>query len=200
MARIIFKMAGSYRDRTMKNASSSDVTIAFAKNFNTAGEKLTERAVKKYGKAYVPVKVTSLTIGSDDVQTVVSEINKLSSANIVLNIAGNGIYTFKNKFTQDEIDDFVYKFLRKVKQHPELTKKIDMIRSGGQTGFDEAGVKAAKRLQIDSLVLAPRGWMFRDIEGNDVSNEDQFKARFEEFDISNKLQVSLNGIIDLLKV
>lgn len=39
-------------------------------------------------------------------------------------------------------------------------------------------LKAAVRLGIPTLCLAPKGWKFRDINGVDISDETQFKARF----------------------
>lgn len=56
--------------------------------------------------------------------------------------------------------------------------KITGIRSGGQTGIDEAGLKAAIKLGIPALCLAPKGWTFRDINGIDIKDEYLFKSRF----------------------
>ena len=100
---------------------------------------------------------------------------------ITLNIAGNGIYTMKGKYTQQQVDDFTYDLLKAVVESPNLKNKIELLRTGGQTGFDEAGAKAAQRLGIKTLVLAPKGWVFRDITGKDISSEEQFKSRFQKF-------------------
>ena len=92
-----------------------------------------------------------------------------------LNIAGNGIYTMKGKYTQEQIDEFTYKLLGRVYSEHGFKS----IRTGGQTGFDEAGAKAGIRLGIPTLVLAPKGWKFRNINGVDISNEKLFKERFQ---------------------
>jgi len=97
---------------------------------------------------------------------------------ITLNIAGNGIYTMKGKYTQQQVDDFTYDLLEQVLNSPNLNNRIESIRSGGQTGFDEAGAKAGVRLGVPTLILAPKGWTFRNELGKDISNESQFKARF----------------------
>jgi hypothetical protein len=68
----------------------------------------------------------------------------------------------------------VGKIIKKIKDKVKVT----LIRSGGQTGFDEAGIKAAVKLGIPALVHAPKNWLFRDIEGNDYTNEEVFKNRF----------------------
>jgi len=102
----------------------------------------------------------------------------LNSVNAkTLNIAGNGIYTMK-QYSQEQIDDFTYKLLKAVLESPELNTKIDSIRSGGQSGFDEAGAKAGYKLGIKTLVLAPKGYTFRDVNSKDISNEKLFKDRF----------------------
>jgi len=98
---------------------------------------------------------------------------------ITLNIAGNGIYTMKGKYTQQQVDDFTYKLLNKILNSPNLKNKIESIRTGGQTGFDEAGAKAGIKLGIPTIINAPKGWMFRNEKGQDISSEKSFKERFK---------------------
>ena len=45
-----------YRSRTIENASASDITIAFATDFSTAGERLTARAARESARGtYVAI-------------------------------------------------------------------------------------------------------------------------------------------------
>ena len=65
----------------------------------------------------------------------------------------------------------------------ELTAALDghpvlAVRSGGQTGFDEAGVKAAHRLGMNCSVLAPKDWRMTPAEGDDIYGREAFTARF----------------------
>ena len=94
-----------------------------------------------------------------------------ASNKITLNIAGNGIYTMKGKYTQAQLDEYVYQLLSAVMNSENLKNKIISIRSGGQTGIDEAGAKAGMRLGIPTTILAPKGWTFRPINGKDKSSE-----------------------------
>lgn len=105
------------------------------------------------------------------------QVHLTRSNEIKLNIAGNGIYTLKNKFSQEFCDEFVLKLLTKICERSHKLK-ISHVRSGGQTGIDESGIKAAKKLNINSEVLAPKNWKFRDISGKDIYNEIEFKKRF----------------------
>lgn len=168
------EQSSGYRERTIKNASA-DATIALASDFTTAGEKLTKNSVEGQKKKYIPIDTKNLTVTSERVAGIVSRLNSVNAK--TLNIAGNGIYSLP--YTQEQVDEFTYQLLKAVIESPDLKNKIEFIRSGGQTGFDEAGVKAGRRLGIPTLVLAPKGWKFRNKQGQDVSNEQQFKARFD---------------------
>lgn len=163
-----------YPPRTYENASA-DATIAFAFDFNTAGEKLTRDAVIAQGKAYISIHPY---FSSDDITKTVYILNKVNAKS--LNIAGNGLYTTAVKNVhQEDCDDMIHSFLHVLFARNQLKNNIDLIRSGGQTGFDEAGLKAAERLNINNIIcLAPKGWRFRDINGNEIYDEKLFKARF----------------------
>lgn len=178
---IVFQEDSSsgYRERTIANASA-DATIAIALDFKTAGEKLTKEAVKNQGKVYIPIDGHDLTVNQERVDKIVKKLNsiKTKSDSISLNIAGNGIYTMKGFYKQKEVDDFTYELLKAVVSSPDLKNKIGFIRSGGQTGFDEAGAKAGEMLNIPTLVYAPKGWRFRTLEA-DISDEKLFKLRFD---------------------
>lgn len=123
---------------------------------------------------------------------------------ISLNIAGNGIYTMKGKYTQQEVDNFTYSLLKEVLNSPNLKSKITLIRTGGQTGFDEAGAKAGVKLKIPTLVLAPKGWKFRNALGVDIGDELEFKKRFNDLDnisgiknVNRSEQLSIDFDIDI---
>lgn len=167
------EQSSGYRERTIKNASA-DATIALANDFTTAGERLTKNSVEGQKKKYIPIDTKNLTVTSERVAGIVSRLNSVNAK--TLNIAGNGIYSLP--YTQEQVDEFTYQLLKAVVESPDLKNKIEFIRSGGQTGFDEAGVKAGNRLGIPTLVLAPKGWKFRNKSGKDISDEAQFKSRF----------------------
>lgn len=180
-----------YKARTIKNASA-DITIAIAKDFNTAGEKLTKNSVLNQGKIYLPVSIDSFS-STNEINIVsgmiAQQINNFSKNNIVLNIAGNGIYSLKNITTQNFIDNSVLELLEKTIEKLNPEKKIISLRTGGQTGIDEAGAKAGIKLGIPTKILAPKGWVFRNIDNIDISDEKQFKERFSEFNKPQQLSL-----------
>jgi predicted NAD-dependent protein-ADP-ribosyltransferase YbiA (DUF1768 family) len=191
-----------YKARTIKNASA-DATLALAINFTSGGEKLTYGAVYNQGKKYIPInigkldqyvsheefKAPDLLIKADNkgievtqerVDQIVNALNELPSSlfGITLNIAGNSIRTLGSTYNQEQLDNFVYNLLKRVIESPKLKSKIVAARTGGQTGMDEAGAKATARLGIPTTVLAPKGYTFRDIYGNDISSKAKFEERF----------------------
>lgn len=165
-----------YRQRTVDNAAGADATIAIAIDFNSAGERLTRNSVKLAKRLYLPININDLLLP----ETIYYSSSKLLSISAsTLNIAGNGIYTFSRykATSQEMLDSLVTTFIRFLIE--KLPQRITLIRSGGQTGIDEAGLKAAVKLDIPALCLAPKGWLFRDINGKDIADEKLFKARFK---------------------
>jgi len=177
MIKFIQHSSPQYPPRTYENASA-DATIAFAFNFHTPGEILTKDSVRTQGKLYLPIKVK--LDGYLEPRKIDLCATDLSNNNVsTLNIAGNQLVTaLKNGYNQHAIDEIVYQHLYCIFSSPEFKTEITLIRSGGQSGFDEAGLKAAVRLGIPALCLCPKGWRFADANGNDVRNEEAFKNRF----------------------
>jgi len=105
------------------------------------------------------------------------EFKLIERPNVIVNIAGNGMYSLqKYGFTQEKLDKFIYTFLSKL--FIKSSNNITLVRSGGQTGVDESGIKAALKLDKEALVLAPNKWMYRDLNNIDIKDEIKFKERF----------------------
>jgi hypothetical protein len=174
-----------YAGRTADNASAH-ATIAIAANFDSAGEKLTKRLVEEKKKIYISIDISEkLDRGEDVVEKIVKGLNSSMKGNlldneITLNIAGNGAYTMKGQYSQKDLDEYVYDLLRRTLESPNLRARIVRVRTGGQTGIDESGAKAGEKLGIETLIVCPKGWKFRTLEGEDVSDEKKFKSRFAQ--------------------
>jgi hypothetical protein len=185
--------AGGYAQRTRENAESADLTVAFAADFNTAGERLTEKAAK--GK----IIQIPLAGGNADPKAIASDIlscmtDREKSTHLKVNIAGNGMQTFAaHNISQNEVDAIVAGTLKEL---TESGVNIRSIVSGGQTGADEAGILAAKALGIPAEVHAPKGWLMRGPDGKDVFSERGFKERFAQMppkDLSNEEMTGTEG-------
>lgn len=181
----LFKTSSSadYASRTNITASA-DVTFAFAVDFNTRGEKLTRKLVNSHGKLYNALNIPKkgvLDINEIDFEYIYNSVkfyieeNELKSYSI--NIAGNGLYTLiQYGITQNSIDNYIFQFLDTYTKI--INTPIEFIISGGQSGVDEAGSKAAHKLGFKSLIYAPKNFKFRNIHGIDIYNEQEFKSRF----------------------
>lgn len=155
--------SASYAPRTHANAAA-DATWAYAVDFTTAGEVLTAKAA---GDRILQTKVG--TPAEECSKQLVAHLRKLKARS--LNIAGNGLYTLITNFPgkpeqlQQKLDAFVLKVLTAV--HTEYP--LQQIRSGGQTGVDEAGAKAGIALGVPTLVLMPKGYRIRNAMASDYS-------------------------------
>jgi len=166
MNKLIIKESTSskYTPRTYYNAKSADLTVAFAVDFSTAGERCTHKAAG--------ANIVQLKIWKD-----MSDEYLLNHARVLwrhcknvnlksLNVAGNGIYTFsKHMIFQPEVDSVVFRIISKVHEY----WKFDKIYSGGQTGADLAGAKAGYKLGIETEVTLPKGYVQRFTDGIDYS-------------------------------
>lgn len=94
----------------------------------------------------------------------------------VLNLVG--LWQEKNNKSIEDIPlgSELNAFIKELRRPMGVT--ISEIRSGGQTGIDEAGIIAAQRLGIPNEVHSTANFMFKDKSGKDISDEQAFKDRF----------------------
>jgi 5'(3')-deoxyribonucleotidase len=184
-----------YQQRTEVNAMLSDVTFAIAIKFDSAGEKLTKALALKHNKLYVPVTPSGDIL--DKSSKIVAKINETFNGvkhSIGFNIAGNGIATMKGTMTQEECDKFTYELLFAIVNHPDLKVKIKNIRSGGQSGFDEAGIKAGLKLGIDTTAYYPKGYKIRDLSGDKIQTREEVFKRLG-YRQRKKVYVDMDGVM-----
>lgn len=163
--------SSDYAPRTGENARGADVTVAFAADFTTAGERLTHRVA---GARYA-----GIPFGSDVEQAVQALRRKcLERGGFSLNVAGNGIYTLgKLGVTQAQANQWVYEVLARLHALGPLTA----IRSGGQTGIDTAGLVAGIALQVPVTGLWPKGFRQRLENQRDVlRTQDELMLELQE--------------------
>lgn len=164
--------SASYSPRTYANAHGADLTVAFAVDFETAGERLTHKA--SAGR-YVGIPLASEPLAAARLLYKALRGHNAHS----LNVAGNGIYTLaKHGWSQDRVNEYVHAVLAKVHEHWPLER----IRSGGQTGIDIAGVAAAHALGINATAFLPHGFIQRGIDKKDVVHSaDQIRTQIEQY-------------------
>lgn len=166
MINLLEHTSSSYGPRTWHNAAQG-VTLAIAVDFSTAGEKLTTKAAQKNGIVHLDTRVFAT-----DWIPASRELYKLlrDSDCRIVNVAGNGIYTYsKHGFDQQGVNFMVQQVLKQVHEH----WKLDHVVSGGQTGADLAGLIAAAKLDIDCTGMWPNGYKMRFADGIDRNHTPQ---------------------------
>ena len=168
------KKAG-YVARTRSTGQEADLTLDFAKTPKGSG------ATKRNAKNYKNIKISQAGDVLDNVEASILIARQLTDGKIV-NIAGHGIYGLNAD--QSKIDSVMKEIFDRVIDFSKKTGKpiTGKVITGGQTGFDEAGAKAASSVGIETEVVAPKGYLYRIDDGYggiDVRDEAGFKARFD---------------------
>ncbi len=166
-----------YQYRTFINAYGSDATVAVAANFDSPGERLTKSfangsvlrydkekgyyaATKGVGKRtrYIDVQHDSTDFNAE-VNKVVDQLNeayRLKNDNpITVNFAGNSLDSLGGA-AQKTADEYAMRLMQAVMEHPQRRFIIANARSGGQSGYDQAFMKALLRLDIPTDITLPR--------------------------------------------
>ncbi len=182
--------SGGYQVRTLENANADDVdfTFALAVDFSTYGEKATKRAAgSSYVGADIPLREDGK--GVDLSREAVSDLAEhffdrlpeeyQNGQPFGVNLAGNGIYTLSaHGVSQQQVDDLVCALHARLK---EMGVNIVSYRSGGQTGVDQSVGALNQEFGLPVTVHAPKGFLFRDAEGKDLSGEAAFRKRFDAY-------------------
>lgn len=180
-----------YKPRTIDNIEQSDVTIALASDFKSLGEKLTKKEAESRNK-YVSESIGegSNKSAKEIAESIFNQIKKLgidTSKPLDLNIAGNGIYQ-EGMPSQEDVDTLITDILKELQK---LGLQIKSVRSGGQTGVDEAGVKASLALGLPTIIHGTKDFKFRREAKKDISDKiDQYLKRFN---VSNE---DIKGVIE----
>lgn len=147
-----------YSPRTWHNATTADLTVAFAVDFSTAGEKLTKKAA---GSNFVAIPLETDVIEAADML-----LQALTSRNAkILNVAGNGIRTLaKHGWEQDRANAYLLEVLAYVQTRTSIVQ----VQSGGQSGIDMSGAIAGVALDIPTVITMPKGCIQRYEDGIDI--------------------------------
>lgn len=162
-----------YAARTKHNAEQG-VTLAVAVDFTTGGERLTTKCAKGKIVHFDARNFTSEIAAKTDKLIALLKENNCRT----VNVAGNGIYTYKRKgFTQEGVNSVVYMILKRVHEKYPL----EHIVSGGQSGADLAGLIAAAHIGIDCTGTWPRGYVMRFEDGVDVGHTPTDSGKVETY-------------------
>lgn len=178
--KIIEHESAQYKPRTVHNAHTADLTVAFAEDFTSAGERLTKREA---GNRYVAIHLSTDPLVAARMLYAACKKHNVST----LNVAGNGIYSLSGEWANGQLTDnhkfqtldeaklvnefqaslnqWVYLVISKVHEFWPLTNLI----SGGQTGADWAGGVAGEAIGLNVTMTFPKSYLQRDEHHKDFT-------------------------------
>ena len=169
-----------FHDRAVENARWADFTVAFAVDFTSPGERLTATAA---GNEYLPFDLPHDGAGLEDyalrrrMAIILSHRLESMTEPVRLNVAGSTAAELaRHGISQEQADAFVTDVLGRA---VDEGLRIQELRTGGQSGIDEAGTKAALALGIPASQVVPRGFLYLDESGKPHWNRDSFLSRFD---------------------
>ena len=171
----------NYGHRTWANAEWSDITLALAVDMDSPGEITTRKAAgDRYVGFTIPTDLSERCLSSlaEAITKRIRKHPKFKTDELKLNIAGNSQITLdKYCIRTSEIRALLKLVLLDL---ADSGVKFSMIRSGGQTGVDEAGIQAAQDAGLKCSILAPKGFRMHRELGIELEGRSLFVKRFRE--------------------
>ena len=183
-----------YPIRTKFNAENAAITIDFTTDA-TKGSGATKKSVNASGNKYQAVVVDSngLMKNTDNIDALAKVIADNLTSGQVVNIAGHGAYKatrlgsagFNEAIQQSVFDNELNKIFDRVKFFIGDKPITGKVISGGQSGYDEAGIKAARKIGVPTQVNYTGEGLYRPPEAtgaaDDINNREAFRKRFERY-------------------
>ena len=184
----------NYPIRTQYNAENAAITIDFTQDASK-GSGATKKNVNASGNKYQPVVVDSngLMKNTDNIDALAKVIADNLTSGQVVNIAGHGAYKatrlgsagFNEAIQQSVFDNELNKIFDRVKFFIGDKPITGMVISGGQSGYDEAGIKAARKIGVPTQVNYTGEGLYRPPEAtgakDDINNAEAFRKRFQRY-------------------
>ena len=184
----------TYPVRTQFNAENAAITIDFTTDA-TKGSGATKKSVNASGNKYQAVVVDSngLMKNTDNIDALAKVIADNLTSGQVVNIAGHGAYKatrlgsagFNEAIQQSVFDNELNKIFDRVKFFIGDKPITGKVISGGQSGYDEAGIKAARKIGVPTQVNYTGEGLYRPPEAtgakDDINNREAFRKRFERY-------------------
>ena len=183
--KVVAHPAGSYPPRTRYNASLADLTVAFAIDFSSPGERLTRTAA---ASRYVAIHFSDGPAAG--AATLISALRDHQCR--TLNVAGHSLQTLlRHGVSESACNEYVHRVLSEaLKVWP-----VGRVVSGGQTGVDLAGAVSASVLGIEAELTLPAGFLQRDAQGRDAQHTEA-EIREHVAVMAEALRVAVDPLVE----
>lgn len=157
-------------DESNTRSSEGTLSIVFKADKNT---KKIQQFAKKYERAFLEIDISSGYVVTDEmVNNIVEFINSRDIK--TLQITGNNVFGLFDK-NQTVANEFMQELLSKVK---DAGGEISTLIARGESGIQEAAIKAANMLDITTTIRAPRNYSYTTKLNTIVQGEENFLRRF----------------------
>jgi hypothetical protein len=179
--------SNTYANRTLYNGKETDLTLDFSKVSGGTGAGNTKKgAGDKWN--WVQIDDTGNIDKSFDIDEIAQKLSDALTSGQKVNIAGHGLYEsgrggFSSQREQSVIDDTVRQVFNRAKELSGNKPWTGEVWSGGQSAFDEAGIRVAMEMGLPAQVNVTE-WAYRPGYAtgykDDIYGEEEFFARFED--------------------
>jgi len=174
-----------YVNRTKYNYANSDITFDFtATGGPSGGGHSAGKGTPDYMKKWTNVAVDNAgKLTASNIDEVAQKLADALTSGQTVNIAGHGNYEstrggFPKAVWQSQVDTSMQTIFDRAKELAGDKPITGQIISGGQSGFDEAGIRVARNLGIPTEVNVSN-YTWRDAKGEHYNDEVGFKERID---------------------
>lgn len=174
-----------YVNRTLYNYANSDITFDFtATGGPSGGGNSAGKGTPDFKKKWTNVAVDNAgKLTASNIDEVAQKLADALTSGQTVNIAGHGNYSstrggFPKAVFQSQVDGTVQTIFDRAIELAGDKPITGKVISGGQSGFDEAGIRTARNLNIPTEVNVT-DYTWRDAGGEHIKDEQGFKNRID---------------------
>ena len=178
------KGLNQYVNRTLHNYANSDITFDFTTGGPSGAGNSAGKGTPDYMKKWNNIKVDNAgRLDMNNIDEVAQTLSDALTSGQTVNIAGHGNYAstrggLTEAVPQFQIDRTVQTIFDRAKELAGDKPITGKVISGGQSGFDEAGIRVARNLDIPTEVNVTE-YTWRTPDKKDITSEENFKLRIE---------------------
>ena len=169
-----------YRECTYRCVKKNRITLSFSNNPESPAEILKRKISYRYfTMSMSKLNLSNIYCPKELSYQIMEDLGRYYSS---IYITGDNISNISHGVNQDHVDLFIYDLLSTINNgglnYPYNFGILEIVNSG-QTGVEEAAIKAAIKLDISVDINTTKDWRFRDQSGVDVCDKELFLSRFE---------------------
>ena len=173
-----------YVNRTQYNYANSDITFDFTTGGPSGAGNSAGKGTPDFMTKWNEIKVDNVgRLNMNNIDEAAQKLADALTSGQTVNIAGHGNYSstrggLTGAVPQSQIDKTVQTIFDKAIELAGDKPITGKVISGGQSGFDEGGIRVARNLGIPTEVNVTH-YTYRDAQGEHINVEEEFKSRID---------------------